>query len=245
MVFTTFLLQVYYPCKSSFSSSFSLNFSSQDLNEDEKSLLIKGPSFCPVPRDINRHKLLEDWEKFKNSLEVQFSSTIIIITMILNLLITVSLSFPPLRKSQAGRLPCPVSHSLNYFQNQSKPSYLTQQLFAPSQTILPLVRDRHYLDSNIWIGRLLRSKIKFPNLQFLIKRNIRQIYSDNKSQAINFEAIEPKKESLGYVQLTNSEFVDILLQRVELPTLSVIKIMSPSSKGSSLTTVTHRREKIV
>ena len=115
MVFTTFLLQVYYHCKSIFSSSFSLNFSSQDLNEDEKSLLIKGPSFFPVPRDINRLKLLEDWEKFKNSLEVQFSSTIIIITMILNLLITVSLSFPPLRKSQAGRLPCPGSHSLNYF----------------------------------------------------------------------------------------------------------------------------------
>ena len=33
---------------------------------DEKSLLSKGPSFCPVPRDIDRRKLQEDWEKFEN-----------------------------------------------------------------------------------------------------------------------------------------------------------------------------------
>ena len=45
-----------------------INLSSRDLSDDQKSLLSKGPSFCPVPRDINRVKLLEDWEKFENRL---------------------------------------------------------------------------------------------------------------------------------------------------------------------------------
>ena len=45
-----------------------INLSSRDLSDDKKSLRSKGPSFCPVPRDINRVKLLEDWEKFENRL---------------------------------------------------------------------------------------------------------------------------------------------------------------------------------
>ncbi|XP_068675647.1 uncharacterized protein [Montipora foliosa] len=45
---------------------FPINLSSRELNQDEKSLLSKGPSFCPVPRDVNRVKLLEDWEKFEH-----------------------------------------------------------------------------------------------------------------------------------------------------------------------------------
>ena len=47
---------------------YPINLSSQELDADQKSLLSKGPSFCPVPRDINRTKLLEDWEKFDNRL---------------------------------------------------------------------------------------------------------------------------------------------------------------------------------
>ena len=45
---------------------FPINLSSRELDQDEKSLLSKGPSFCPVPRDVNRIKLLEDWEKFEH-----------------------------------------------------------------------------------------------------------------------------------------------------------------------------------
>lgn len=47
---------------------FPINLSSRELDPDEKSLLSKGPSFCPVPRDIDRLKLQEDWEKFENRL---------------------------------------------------------------------------------------------------------------------------------------------------------------------------------
>ena len=32
--------------------------------EDEATLLSKGPSFCPVPRDINWHKCRLDWQSF-------------------------------------------------------------------------------------------------------------------------------------------------------------------------------------
>ena len=39
---------------------FPINLSSRELDPDEKSLLSKGPSFCPVPRDIDRFKLQED-----------------------------------------------------------------------------------------------------------------------------------------------------------------------------------------
>lgn len=47
---------------------YPINLSSRELDADQNSLLSKGPSFCPVPRDINRIKLLEDWEKFENRL---------------------------------------------------------------------------------------------------------------------------------------------------------------------------------
>ena len=47
---------------------FPINVSSRELDQDEKLLLSKGPSFCPVPRDIDRLKLQEDWEKFENRL---------------------------------------------------------------------------------------------------------------------------------------------------------------------------------
>lgn len=46
-----------------------INLSSRELDEDEKSLLSKGPSFCPVPRDVNRVTLQEDWEKFEHRIQ--------------------------------------------------------------------------------------------------------------------------------------------------------------------------------
>ena len=45
-----------------------MNLSLRELDPDEKSLLSKGPSFCPIARDIDRLKLQEDWERFKNRL---------------------------------------------------------------------------------------------------------------------------------------------------------------------------------
>ena len=49
---------------------FPMSLSLRELDPDEKSLLSKGPSFCPVARDnnIDRLKLQEDWERFKNRL---------------------------------------------------------------------------------------------------------------------------------------------------------------------------------
>ena len=40
-------------------------------------------------------------------------------------------------------------------------------------------------------------------------------HQSDKSSAINFQAMESKKESLCYSQLTNSEFAEIWLHRVE------------------------------
>ena len=34
----------------------------------KKYVLSKGSSFCPIPRTINRIKILEDWERFENRL---------------------------------------------------------------------------------------------------------------------------------------------------------------------------------
>ena len=88
--------------------------SSRDLSDDQKSLLSKGPSFCPVPRDINRVKLLEDWEKFENRLR-QLCFFIGMMLQTFLALVLVSLSFPLLRKSPVGRPPCPTFLSLNSF----------------------------------------------------------------------------------------------------------------------------------
>ena len=45
-----------------------INISNKILTDDEKSLLSKGPSFCPTPKDVNRLKLAEDWEIFESRL---------------------------------------------------------------------------------------------------------------------------------------------------------------------------------
>jgi hypothetical protein len=45
-----------------------INISNKILTDDEKSLLSKGPSFCPTPKDVNRLKLAEDWENFESRL---------------------------------------------------------------------------------------------------------------------------------------------------------------------------------
>ena len=42
--------------------------SSNVTPEDEATLLIKGPSLCPVPRDINWHKCCLDWQSFVDTI---------------------------------------------------------------------------------------------------------------------------------------------------------------------------------
>ena len=48
-----------------------INLTSQELTEDQTRLLRKGPSFCPLPKDINWLKLQDDWEKFERRMRLK------------------------------------------------------------------------------------------------------------------------------------------------------------------------------
>ena len=91
---------------------YPINLSSRELNADQKSLLSKGPSFCPIPRDINRMKLLEDWEKFENRLR-----SAVFFTMIKTSTTLLWMAARPysrrLGKPPVGKPPCLVSLNLN------------------------------------------------------------------------------------------------------------------------------------
>ena len=43
-----------------------INLTSSELADAERSLLKKGPAFCPVPKDINLQKVTDDMDKFEN-----------------------------------------------------------------------------------------------------------------------------------------------------------------------------------
>ena len=43
-----------------------INLTSSELTDAERSLLKKGPAFCPVPKDINLQKVTDDMDKFEN-----------------------------------------------------------------------------------------------------------------------------------------------------------------------------------
>ena len=49
--------------------------------EDEATLLSKGPSFCPVPRDINWHKCRLDWQSFVDKIHFQIFTLIVTLKM--------------------------------------------------------------------------------------------------------------------------------------------------------------------
>ena len=47
-----------------------INLSSQDLSDAETTLLAKGPSFCPIPKDINWLRVHEDLDKFERRIRL-------------------------------------------------------------------------------------------------------------------------------------------------------------------------------
>lgn len=114
---------------------FPINLSSRELDQDEKSLLSKGPSFCPVPRDVNRVKLQEDWEKFEHRVRLPHSFTIKITILIL-VWLRKNPYFPQSRKFHHGKPRFPNFRKSNYFLNRSKMIYLILPILPPFTTIL-------------------------------------------------------------------------------------------------------------
>ena len=51
--------------------NFVVNLSSYDLTESEKTLLSKGLSFCPHPKDYDRGKLIEDTLAFSRRMRMK------------------------------------------------------------------------------------------------------------------------------------------------------------------------------
>lgn len=48
-----------------------VNLTSEELSEEQISLLRKGPSFCPLPKDINWLKMQDDWDKFERRVRLK------------------------------------------------------------------------------------------------------------------------------------------------------------------------------
>lgn len=42
-----------------------INLSSQSINQDQTNLLKKGPSFCPMPKDVDWQRVYDDLEAFE------------------------------------------------------------------------------------------------------------------------------------------------------------------------------------
>ena len=53
-----------------------LNLTNIELNQHQQSLLKKGPSFIPTPKDVNWFKLHQDFDKFTNQLRTKFNQAI-------------------------------------------------------------------------------------------------------------------------------------------------------------------------
>ena len=43
-----------------------INLTSSELTDAERSLLKKGPAFCPVPKNVDLQKVTDDMDKFEN-----------------------------------------------------------------------------------------------------------------------------------------------------------------------------------
>ena len=43
-----------------------INLTSSELTDTERSLLKKGPAFCPVPKNVDLQKVTDDMDKFEN-----------------------------------------------------------------------------------------------------------------------------------------------------------------------------------
>ena len=46
------------------------NLTSSELTDAERSLLTKGPAFCPVPKDVNWQKVTDDLDKFERRIRL-------------------------------------------------------------------------------------------------------------------------------------------------------------------------------
>ena len=47
-----------------------INLTSCDLSDVERSLLTKGPAFCPAPKDVNWQKIIDDIDKFERRIRL-------------------------------------------------------------------------------------------------------------------------------------------------------------------------------
>ena len=52
-----------------------INLSSLNLTSPQKSLLSKGPSFVPTPKDVNWYELRKDFTKFVNQLRFKLKQS--------------------------------------------------------------------------------------------------------------------------------------------------------------------------
>ena len=53
-----------------------INLTNIELNQHQQSLLKKGPSFIPTPKDVNWFNLRQDFDKFTNQLRTKFNQAI-------------------------------------------------------------------------------------------------------------------------------------------------------------------------
>ena len=49
---------------------YPINLTSSELTDAERSLLKKGPAFCPVPKDVNWQKVTDDIDKFERRIRL-------------------------------------------------------------------------------------------------------------------------------------------------------------------------------
>ena len=62
--------------KKNLPNQIAINLTNIELNQHQQSLLKKGPSFIPTPKDVNWFDLRQDLHKFKNQLRTKFNQAI-------------------------------------------------------------------------------------------------------------------------------------------------------------------------
>lgn len=84
----------------------SINLTTSELTDAERFLLKKGPSFCPVPKDVNWQKVTGDLDKFKRRIRLAvFYQAEILRTTLIKWMI----DFQPFRQLPSGCLQNQVS----------------------------------------------------------------------------------------------------------------------------------------
>ena len=62
--------------KKNLPNQIAINLANIELNQHQQSLLKKGPSFIPTPKDVNWFNLRQDFDKFTNQLRTKFNQAI-------------------------------------------------------------------------------------------------------------------------------------------------------------------------